>query len=269
MRTAMTLLVAVLTLPSLAARADDASRGWVFAGRTQAPASSAVRSRVSGHLVRIAVKEGDSVAKGDLLVEIDPRPYQIALDVARARVKVAEAKLKAAQILGASSQRLLDNKVIGPEELALKMAAVAEEEASLMVAKARAQRAELTLSWTRVTAPFDGRVMRISVTEGDLITADQTPIMTIMSNDELQVLFSVPESILLQLRRNGLAEPDKLAVTVGFTDEDEYPHAARLDVIDPVVDTETGTVRFRGTLPNSKGILSPGMTVRVHLAASK
>jgi RND family efflux transporter MFP subunit len=149
--------------------------------------------------------------------------------------------------------------------MALNTAAESEAEAALMVAKVEVERAELTLSWTRVTAPFSGRVGRIQSTEGSLVTADRTHILTVVAIDPLYVTFSVPEAILLQLRRDGLSEPGKLEVAVGFAIDEGYPHAAKLDSIEPEVDPKTGTIQFRATLPNPKGLLSPGMSARVRL----
>src|SRR5262245_43587366 len=122
MRAAMFVLVVGLAFPYAVTGADDPPKGWEFTGRTQAAATTEVLPRVTGALTRVAVKAGDAVAKGDLLIEIDPRAYQLALDAAQARVKVAEAKLEAAKITVANSKRLLENKVIGPGEVALNRA---------------------------------------------------------------------------------------------------------------------------------------------------
>ena len=135
----------------------------------------------------------------------------------------------------------------------------------LAAAKVEAQRAQLNLSWTQVTAPFDGRVSHIYTTEGNLVAADQTQILTVVSADPLYVSFNVPESTLLQLRRDKLANPDKLAVKVGFTGEEGHPHVAKLDLIEPEVDPKTGTVRLRATLPNPQGLLLPGLSPRIRL----
>lgn len=266
MRAAMFVLAAGLAFPPAGARADDPPKGWAFTGRTQAAAADDVRARVTGHLTRVAVKEGDAVKKGDLLAEIDPRAYRLDLDAARARQKVAEAKLQAARLRAANAKKLVQSKVVGQDELALNVAAEAEAEAALMGAKVEVERAELTLSWTRVTAPFGGRVSRIQSTEGGLVTADQTRVLRVVATGPLHVTFSVPEATLLQLRRDGLAEPGKLGVAVGFAIDEGYPHAAKLDLIEPEADPETGTVRFRATLENPKGILSPGMSARVRLS---
>ena len=267
MRAAMFVLVAGLAFPSAGTRADDPPKGWTFTGRTQAAAAD-VRARVTGQLTRVAVREGDAVKKGDLLAEIDPRAYQLDLDAAEARQKVAEAKLQTAKLKAANSRKLAQDKVVGKGDLALSTAAEAEAEAALLGARVDVERAKLNLSWTRVTAPFSGRVSRIQATEGRFVTAGQTPLLRVVAAGPLHVTFSVPEAILLGLRRDGLCEPGKLGVAVGFALDEGCPHAAKLDLIEPEVDPKTGAARFRATVPNPKGLLSPGMSARVRLTPS-
>lgn len=264
MRAAMFVLVAGLAFPPAGTRADDPPKHWEFIGRTQA-AEADVRARATGQVIRVAVKDGSAVKKGDLLAEIDPRPYQLDLDAALARVKVAEAKITAAKIKTATTKKLFQQKAVGQDELDLYLAAEAEAEAGLAVAKAEADRAKLNLSWTRITAPFGGRVGRIRSTEGGLVVADQTHILTVVATDPMYVSFNVPEAVLLRLRRDGLAEPDNQDVAVGFATDEGYPHPAKLDTIEPEVDPRTGAVRFRARLDNPKGLLSPGMSARVRL----
>jgi multidrug efflux system membrane fusion protein len=258
----MFVLAAGVAFPSAGTRAHDPPKAWTFTGRTQA--ADDVRARVTGQLTRVAVREGDAVKKGDLLAEIDPRAYRLALDAARARQKVAEAKLQAAKLKAANARRLVQTKVVGHDDLALNQAAAAAA-AELMGAKVEVEKAELTLSWTRVTAPFSGRVSRIQATEGSLVTSDKTHIMRVVATGPLHVSFNVPEAILLQMHRDGVSEPGKLGVAVGFALDEGYPHAAKLDLIEPEVDPETGTVRFRATVASSKGLLAPGMSARVRL----
>jgi RND family efflux transporter MFP subunit len=260
----MFVLAAGLAFPSAGTRADDPPKGWTFTGRTQA-ATAEVRARVTGQLNRVAVREGDAVKKGDLLAEIDSRAYQLDLDAAQARQKVAEAKLQAAKLQAANAKQLAQSKVVGPNDLALHLAAQAQAEAALLGAKVEVERAQLTLSWTRVTAPFSGRVSRIQSTEGGFVTAGQTPILRVVASGPLRVTFRVPETLLLRLRRDGLAEPGKLGVAVGFALDEGYPYAAKLDLIEPEVDPKTGTVRFRATVANPKGLLTPGMSAHVRL----
>jgi multidrug efflux pump subunit AcrA (membrane-fusion protein) len=98
------------------------------------------------------------------------------------------------------------------------------------------------------------------------VVADQTPILTVVAVDRLYVTFGVDEATVLRLRRDGPAEPGKLSVAVGFTGDEGYSHTAKLDLIGTEVDPTTGTVRFRATLENAKGLLSPGMAARVRLS---
>src|SRR5262245_4778551 len=110
MRAAMFVLVAGLAFPFANTRAGDPPAEWKFTGVTQAAASVDVRAQVTGHLTRVAVREGEPVAKGDLLAEIDAQPYRLALDEAQARLKVAEAKLQAVKIKAASAKKLSEDK---------------------------------------------------------------------------------------------------------------------------------------------------------------
>src|SRR4051812_3564088 len=114
--------------------------------------------------------------RGDLLAEIDPRAYRLDLDAARARQKGAEGKLQLAKLDFASTKKLTEFKVVSREELAEYTAKLAQAEAVFQGAKIDVEKAELTLSWTRVTATFSGRVRLIQATEGTLVTGDKTPI---------------------------------------------------------------------------------------------
>lgn len=264
MRSALLLVAAVLGSPFVVARADDRPKEWEFTGQTRS-ASVDVMARLTGYLTRIVVREGDQVEKGDLLAELDARWNQLDLDAAEARVKVAEAKLQRAKITSGDSKKLVDKNVIGRDELALNKAAEAEAEGALMAAKVDVERAKLNLSWTKITAPSDGRVSHIEVTEGSLATADKTRLMTVVSSEPLSVSFDVPELVLLQMRRDGLSEPDRFDVSVGFAIDNGHPHAAKLNAIEPELDPKTKMAHFRATLKNPKGLLSPGMTARVRL----
>ena len=264
MRTAMVVLAAGLAFPSAGTRADNPMKGWTFTGRTQATEEE-VMARVTGQLIRIAVRVGDAVKKGHLLAEIDPRAYRLDLDAARTRQKVAEAKLQLAKLKTASTKKLAETKVVSQEELAEDTAKEAQAEAVFQGAKIDVEKAELILSWTRVTATFSGRVSLIQATEGTLVTGDKTPIARVVASGPLHVTFNVPEAILLQLSRDGLAEPGKLGVAVGSALDEGYPHPAKLDLIGPEADPKTGTVRFRAMVSNPKGYLLSGMSARVRL----
>ncbi len=240
-------------------------KGWQFAGQTQAAAAVEVRTLVTGLVTKVAAKEGAVVKKGDVLAEIDPRSHQLDLVAARAKLLGAEAKLRVARLEAGNAKKLVENKVISVNELALHEARAADADATVMAAKVEVERAELTLSWTRLTAPFDGRVSRVQVAEGELVT-ERAPVLTVVDTRALAVSFNVPEALLLQLQQDGLADPGRLDVAVGFAGEEAFPHAARLDAIGSEVDPRTGSVRFRATVPNPKGLILPGMTARARLS---
>jgi RND family efflux transporter MFP subunit len=227
-----------------------------------------VRPRITGELVWVVDKEGATVKKGDLLAEIDSRAARLNVEAAKARLRVAETKVRAAQIKTANAKRLMENKLVSQEELELSLVVQAEAEAAFQVAKVEVEQAELNLSMTRVTAPIDGQVSRIEATEGSLVTANQTRILTLIATDPLHVVFNVPEAVLLQLRREGKAAPDKLTVAVGFSGEEGHPHEAKLDHIGTEINLNTGSARFQATLPNPKGLFSPGMSARVQLTTA-
>src|SRR5215475_2218784 len=134
MRTAMFVMAAGLVIAAAYTRADDPMTRWTFTGRTQA-IEEEVMARVTGQLTRLAVRVGAAVKKGDLLAEIDPRAYRLDLDAARARQKVAEAKLQLAKLDFASTKKLTEFKVVSQEELAEYTVKLAQAEAVFQGAK--------------------------------------------------------------------------------------------------------------------------------------
>jgi RND family efflux transporter MFP subunit len=264
MRVTILVLALGMTLTNGAA-AQDTPSSWDFVGRTQPALSVDVRARVPGHVTRDAVRVGDAVKKGDLLVEIDVQPYRLDLEAAQAKLNLAAARFDIARLKAENTKSLQAKGVISSDEVALTQATAAEAQAAVRIAKVEVARAELNVSWTRVTAPFDGRVSAVEVVEGSLVTAEQTKLLTIVSTDLLSVTFSVPEAIVLKLRREGLSDVKDLSATIGFGGEEGFPHEAKMDAIDLVADPKSGTVRFHAALPNPQGLVSPGMTARVRL----
>jgi RND family efflux transporter MFP subunit len=234
-----------------------------FTGRAEA-ATVQIRPRVNGFLQKILVKEGSVVKQGDALAEIDSRQYKADLELAKARLLVADAGSKVTAQTLERLKIVFARGVINREELTQAEAEQERAEALIKSAKAEVDLAELNLTWTKLTAPMDGRVGRFTLTPGNLVTLDGPAIVSIVATDPLFVAFDVDEKTILKLRRDGM-EVGKLSAVAGLADEDGFPHQTVVDFIDPQFNPNTGTVRVRGVIANPKGLISPGMSVRVRL----
>ncbi|OWK45172.1 RND efflux system, membrane fusion protein CmeA [Fimbriiglobus ruber] len=247
-------------------KADSSKKEFVFDGRFEADAVS-IRPLVTGYLTRIPVAEGSVVRAGDVIAEIDPRPYQAKLDRAKAHVEAAIAKTKTATITLDQAKNLAANKVKSANDVAVAQVAADVTTAELEAAKADMTLAQLNLSWTRLTAPSGGRVGRLTSTLGGLLVADEVrPLVTIVDAEQLAVVFYVSEHDLLHFRRDGLDKPKKLTVEVGLSDETGFPHPAEVTFVDTAVNPRTGTIHVRARCENPNGLISPGMSARVRLS---
>jgi multidrug efflux system membrane fusion protein len=249
-----------------------------FTGRADAVEAVDVRPRVTGYLVRVPFKEGAEVKKGDLLFEIDPRPYQAQLEQARSQVALNEASLKLARATY-ERDRAIANATPGGvsrQQLDQDLASVDEAAARLKAAQASTQVYQLNLEFTKVTAPIDGQVSRYYLTVGNLVNQDQTLLTTLVSLDPIHVYFDVDEPTLLRLRRArnaGLLKPapnGQIPVLVGLQGEEGFPHGGTVNFVNNQVNPATGSLTVRGVFPNPRPaggtrLLSPGMFVRVRL----
>jgi RND family efflux transporter MFP subunit len=269
MRTVL-LLAGGFVLAASPCRADDppkkAAAELLFSGVVEADTVQ-IRPRVTGFITRIAVKDGATVKKGELLAEIDSRPYRIEHDKAKAQLVRADALTKIAE---AKLERLaeLAKKGIVPKEELEKAAAEREvARAEVEAAKAGLAFAELNLAFTRLTSPIDGQASRFPTSEGNLVRADETVIITVVRTDPVYLSFEVDEKAFLKLRP--ALKDGKVVAGVGFGDDETYPHKVTVDFVDSMFNPETGAIRLRGKLPNPKGDFVPGMFARVRIIPAK
>ncbi|PRE13197.1 efflux RND transporter periplasmic adaptor subunit [Burkholderia multivorans] len=244
-----------------------------FNGRVEAVDAVELRPRVSGYLQRIRYKEGDLVAQGAVLFEIDPRPYRIALDRSIAQQQRARAAEHLARVQLQRVQTLIDAHATSQEELDNARAAAEQARADLQAADAAVADAKLNLGFTEVRAPIAGRVGRALATAGNLARADDTLLTTVVSQDPVYVYFDCDEQSYLRYNAQR-ADPAHRAigadpVRVGLANETGFPHAGTVDFLDNRLDPQTGTIRARVRLPNADHTFTPGLYARVQLVSGR
>ncbi len=243
-----------------------------YTGRISAIDTVELRPRASGYVQRVAYKEGQDVRQGDLMFQIDPRPYRAALDNALAQLARAQVAKKLESIRNKRARALIDDDAISREELDLRSAAQAQSAADVQAAESAVATAKLNLSFTEVRAPVSGRAGRAMLTVGNLATADETLLTTVVSQDPMYVYFDADENSYLRYKeqeRRGERSAQDNAVHVGLANESGYPHAGAVDFLDNQVNPTIGTVRARAVLPNADRILTPGLYARVQVVSGQ
>jgi membrane fusion protein (multidrug efflux system) len=239
-------------------------------GRTAAYRMAEVRPQVNGIIQKRLFEEGTEVQAGQQLYQIDPAPYQAALDTAKAEQTRAEATVKSARAKAARYRDLVKMKAVSQQDYDDIVATLAENEAAVTSARAAIRTAQINLDYTRVFSPISGRIGRSSVTEGALVTANQsTPLATITQLDPIYVDVTQSSTELLRLRRDIAAgkiqgADDNQAPVNLFLDDagTAYEHPGQLKFSEVTVNESTGSVRLRAVFPNPRQELLPGLFVR-------
>jgi RND family efflux transporter MFP subunit len=246
-----------------------------FTARISAVDSVEVRAHVWGYLEKVNFKEGTLVQKGDVLFELDPRPYQAMLNQAKAKVAQDEAQLKFDEAEYQRNLNLVRTGAVSRSDLDKTAAARGVDLANVAADKAMVASRQLDLDYTKVTAPVRGRVSRYVVTVGNLIqSGDQnggTLLTTIVSVDPIYAYYDVDERTVQrvsQLIREGKvkwAQKTEWPVSLGLATEEGFPHQGTVNFVDNQVNPKTGTLRVRGVFPNNDEGLSQGYFARVRV----
>ena len=255
----------------------DVTSWQEFSGRLEAIDRVEIRPRVAGAIQSVHFREGALVKQGDLLVTIDPAPYEAAVAQAQAQVGAAKAKLDLAKVEVGRGQKLFDNKTISQSDMDTRTSNYAEAEANLKAAQAALQTAQLNLDYTQVRAPIAGRVGKIAVTVGNLVAAGSSSpaLTTLVSVDPIYASFSANEQTVTQAlselpTSNGVAPPvEQIPVQIGTASDNGTPIKGKLQLIDNEVDAASGTVSVRAVFDNPGGRLIPGQFVRVRMGQPK
>jgi RND family efflux transporter MFP subunit len=231
-----------------------------FVGQFESPLSVQVRPRVSGYVTAVGFKDGQTVRKGQVLFLIDPRPYQAAVDQAKAQTAHAAATLGDAKVELARSQALFAAHATSQQDVDTRAAAEHTAEADLAAAQAAERTAELSLSFTRVTSPISGKASDSKAMPGNLVTQDQTVLTTVVSLDPIRFRFTGPEAQFLKYKRQATVGGDAAPpVQIKLQDEPDYRWNGRLAFVDNAFDTSSGVISAYAVVANPSGFLTPGM----------
>src|SRR5687767_12001156 len=252
----------------------DVTEWEEFTGRLQAVDSVEVRPRVSGFVSAVRFSEGAMVRKGDLLFQIDPRPFQTEVDRLQAELTRARATVERANSELARAERLQRENAIASEERDRRASFAQESAAQVAAVEAALRAAELNLEFTQVTSPINGRVSRAIVTEGNLVSSGPgaaTLLTTVVSLDPVYAYFDADEQVYLKYT-GGSKSQNRGAIdrrlTMALANDEGYPREGILDFLDNQLDGATGTIRGRAVFRNTDGQLTPGLFVRLRLAGS-
>ena len=244
-----------------------------FTGHLEAPQSVEIRPRVSGYIDRVAFDEGSLVKKGDLLFQIDPRPFQAEVKRLEAQLQQGSANQARAVNEARRGERLRQSNAISAELADARASAATEAQAQVASIQAELDNARLNLSFTRITSPIDGRISRAEITRGNLVNAGESLLTSLVSTDKVYAYFDADERAFLKYielaRQAGADARGASPVYLGLSDEVGHPHLGQLDFLDNQVNPRTGTIRGRAVFDNQDGRFTPGLYARLKLVGSK
>ncbi len=246
-----------------------------FVGRFAAQSEVVVRARVSGYLDKVHFTDGSLVSEDQLLFTIDPRQFATALRQAQAQISVAEATFDFTSEQLERAETLIANGNISQSTVDERREAFLSAQGALEQARATLELAELDLEYSRVRAPMGGRIDRTQIDPGNLISANDTVLTTIVSSNPMYFYFDIDERYFLAYARDARARGATLQegggglkVRVTLSDERIPPLSGYLDFSENRIDEQTGTMRVRAVIQNPDGVLTPGLFGRVNVPGS-
>jgi RND family efflux transporter MFP subunit len=230
-----------------------------------------IRAQVTGYLQSQSYKEGDPIKKGDLLFEIDPRPFKALLDQAKGQLAQAEAKLGKTELDVKRYGPLVKDRAISQEEYDDAVQANLEAQAAVVAAKAQVEQAEVNLGFTRIISPIDGTASIATGQIGDLVGPGSGELTTVSTVDPIKVYFNVTEQAYINFTRlfetesNRYERLRKLEIQLVLADGGVYPLKGNIYAADRQVSPTTGALRVAALFPNPNYVLRPGQFGRVHI----
>ncbi|HWU77769.1 MAG TPA: efflux RND transporter periplasmic adaptor subunit [Rhodanobacter sp.] len=240
-----------------------------FTGRIEAVNTVQVQPRVGGFVESVHFQEGALVHKGEVLFQLDARPYQAEVDRLVANRAQAQAELNLAWTNQRRAEMLLAQHAIAKQEADRQDTAAQSARAQLAAATAALAAARLNLDFTTVRSPIDGRVSNARVTPGNLVTSSDV-LTSVVSVNPVYVYFDVDEQTWLKLDHlradaKQAGRNARIEASMGLADESGHPHQGRLDFVDNQLHSGSGTIRLRAVFDNTDGLYTPGLYARVQL----
>jgi multidrug efflux system membrane fusion protein len=224
-----------------------------------------VRARLNGELIRVNFTEGQRVSKGQVLAEIDPRPYEVQLQQAQGSLEENRARIKNAEADLARYQKLAQEQLITAQQVVSQESQVRQLAGTIQASEAQVANARLNLSYTKVTAPIDGRLGLRQVDPGNLVnSSDQNGIVVITQIRPISVIFTIPETELPAVLAS-LKSDRRLPVEAWDRADAAKLATGTLQTVDNQIDTATGTIKLRATFENADESLFPNQFVNVRL----
>ncbi len=255
-----------VVIPVAVAKADVRDLPIILSGlgSVEAYNTVTVKSRIDGQLVQVAFKEGQEVKEGDLLAEIDPRPYQVALAQAEATLFKDQSALKDAKVNLERFQQLYKDGVIPKQQLDTQDSLVGQLEGAVRADQAQVDNVKLNLAYTRITAPVSGRVGLRQVDIGNMVhAADPNGLLIITQLQPISVIFNLPQDELPTVSQH--MNKGRLSVDAYSRDDQTKLATGSLLTIDNQIDTTTGTGKLKAVFDNHDRSLWPNQFVNVHL----
>jgi membrane fusion protein, multidrug efflux system len=243
---------------------QDLASAETFTGRVEAIDTVQIRARVSGFLKARHFTEGSMVERDSLLFEIEPELFEIALAQANANLANAQAALTLARQTYDRNQELVSRNVTSQARLDDARAALEQAQAAIKARQADVEKAKLDLSYTRITAPMGGLIGRAAFSSGAYLTAQSNPLATLVRHDPIYLTFPVPQRLLVEVRKEGVAA-DGVYVEAVLSDGTTYAHKGQIKFVDVQATSSTDSVLVRATMPNPDQLLVDRQIVEVRV----
>src|SRR6185369_10172238 len=242
---------------------------WI--GSLDGLVNAQIRAQVTGYLLKQNYREGDPIKKGDLLFEIDPRPFQAVLDRSKGLLSQAEARFGKTKLDVKRYGPLVKDKAISQEEYDDAVQANLEAEAAVVSAKAQVEQAQLNLEFTKISSPIDGIASIAKAQIGDLVGLATGELTTVSTVDPIKAYYNVTEQAYINFTKAFATESDRygrlrqLDIDLILTDGSVYPQKGKIYAADRQIGLTTGALRLEALFPNPGNSLRPGEFARVRV----